>query len=516
MTIPVPEVAELRAISQRWGLDLADDQLAVFQTLIEGSLASYDQVDALYEASKPAAPQRESYRPDDADNPLGAWYYRCDIQESDQGPLAGRTFAIKDNTAVAGVPMMNGSRILEGYTPTVDATVVRRILDAGGRILGKSVCEDLCFSGGSHTPATGPVRNPWDTTRTSGGSSGGSGALVAAGEVDMATAGDQGGSVRMPSSWCGIPGIKPTWGLVPYTGAFPIEMTIDHIGPVARNMTDLATFLTVIAGPDGNDPRQGSAPSGVDYTAGLNDGIAGLKVGLVEEAFGWEDLSDPATDELIRREANRLIELGASVETFSMPIHREAFHIWSVIALDGAVWQMMRGNGYGMNYKGMFDPEQIEHSKRGWETNASQISQTLRLVLLLGEYSIGLNGGGAYGRASNLRGQINAAVDAALETYDVLCYPTLPFPAKEIPPSDAPIPDYVARALEMVPNTCVSNLTGNPDLTVPAAGGDGMPVGMSIVGKQWDEATLMRVGRAYEELVGGFALSPMAQSALSR
>ena len=275
MPIPAPELDDLRAISQRHGLGIGEGDLAIFQALITGALGSYEQVDAMYDASKPAMPERDSHRPDDADNALGAWYVRCDLQESDSGPLAGKTFAIKDNAAVAGVPMMNGSRIVEGYTPLRDATVVARILEAGGRILGKSACEDLCFSGASHTCATGPIRNPWDTSRTAGGSSGGSGALVASGEVDMAIAGDQGGSIRMPSAWCGIAGLKPTFGLVPYTGAYPIEWTIDHLGPMARNMADLATFLTVIAGPDGNDPRQPHAPSGVDYTAGLDDGIEG-------------------------------------------------------------------------------------------------------------------------------------------------------------------------------------------------------------------------------------------------
>ncbi len=514
MAIPVPDSRDLQAISDRWGLGLQNDQISTFQALIAGALGSYEHVDHMYEVSKPQSPVRESYRPDDADNELGAWYHRCDIQEQNEGPLAGSTFAIKDNTAVAGVPMMNGSRIVEGYTPTIDATVVRRILDAGGRILGKAACEDLCFSGASHTCALGPIRNPWDTTKTAGGSSGGSGALVAAGEVDMAIAADQGGSIRMPSAWTGTCGIKPTFGLVPYTGAYPIEWTIDHIGPIARNMIDLATFLTVIAGPDGNDPRQGQAPDGVDYTQDLEFGIAGLKVGIVAEGFGWEGVSDEASDALVEAEARRLAEAGAVVETFSMPPHRDAIHIWNVIATDGAMWQMIRGNGYGMNYRGLFDPEQIEHSKQGWETRAEEISETLRFVILCAEYSIGRNGGGAYARASNVRNQINTAVDKALETYDVLCYPTLPFPAKEIPSGDAPIEEYVARALEMIPNTCVSNVTGNPDLTVPVAGGQGMPVGMSFVGRQWDEAKLLRVGRAYEKMVGGFALAPMAQSTL--
>ena len=238
MTIPAPDLEELGAISERWGLGLGQDQLEIHQALVEGALGSYDHVDALYEDSRTEVPFRDSYRPDDSDNELGAWYVKCDIQDKETGPLAGRTFAIKDNAAVAGVPMMNGSRIVEGYVPTVDATVVRRILDAGGRIVGKAACEDLCFSGASHTSALAPIRNPWDTSRAAGGSSGGSGALVAAGEVDMAIAADQGGSIRIPSAFSGICGIKPTFGLVPYTGIYPIEWTIDHSPPGADDDND--------------------------------------------------------------------------------------------------------------------------------------------------------------------------------------------------------------------------------------------------------------------------------------
>jgi len=506
--IPVPEIEELRRISDKWGLNLGGEHLTAFQALIQGALGSYDIVDGLYESQRPSIPDRQSYRPDDADNELGAWYQRCSIKETDSGPLHGKTFAIKDNTAVAGVPMMNGSRIVEGYTPSVDATVVTRILEAGGEIVGKSVCEDLCFSGASHTAATGPVRNPWDPTRTSGGSSGGSGTLVAAGEVDMAIGGDQGGSIRMPASFCGAVGLKPTYGLVPYTGAYPIEFTIDHLGPIAMNVTDLATFLTAIAGPDGNDPRQANAPSDIDYADGLDDGIDGLKVGIVQEGFGWEDLSEQEVDSLVEASAHRLTEAGAIVSNVSIPEHRDAIHVWNVIATDGAAWQMIRGNGYGMNYQGLYDPEQIEHSLRGWQTNADQVSQTLKFVILCGEYMINRTGGGAYARASNVRPKIRAAINAAFDEYDLLCYPTLPIRATEIPASDAPIEEYVARALEMVPNTTVSNLTGNPDLTLPVALGDGLPVGMSLVAKPWGEATLLRAGRAYEQLAGGFKPSP--------
>ena len=179
-----------------------------------------------------------------------------EIQEATDGPLAGRTVAIKDNIMVAGVPMMNGSETLEGFVPTRDATVVTRLLAAGATITGKAVCEDLCFSGGSHTSRTGPVRNPWDPTRSAGGSSSGSAALVAAGAVDLAVGGDQGGSVRIPSAYSGTVGHKPTHGLVPYTGAFPIELTLDHLGPITRTVADAALMLGVLAGADGLDPRQ--------------------------------------------------------------------------------------------------------------------------------------------------------------------------------------------------------------------------------------------------------------------
>src|SRR5205085_6207754 len=205
----------------------------------------------------------------------------------------------KDNIEVAGVPMMNGSRTLEGFVPTRDATVVTRLLAAGATITGKSVCEDLCFSGGSHTSATGPVRNPWDVTRTTGGSSSGSAALVAAGEADLALGGDQGGSVRIPSAWCGTVGHKPTHGLVPYTGAFPIEFTLDHLGPITRTVADAALMLSVMAGPDGFDPRQRAGLPAQDYVGALSAPAAGLRIGVVTEGFGTP-VSQPGVDDAVR------------------------------------------------------------------------------------------------------------------------------------------------------------------------------------------------------------------------
>ena len=507
MAVPIPSIDELGAIAASFGLSPSNDDLAAYRELVAGSLGAYDAVEDLYQQQAPAVPERHSWRPEPADNPLGAWYRRCAVRERDDGPLAGRRVAIKDNTDVAGVAMMNGSATLEGFVPRSDATVVRRILEAGGEIAGKSVCEDLCFSGGSHTPATGPVRNPWDPSRSSGGSSGGSAVLVATGEVDMAIAGDQGGSVRMPAGWSGVVGIKATFGLVPYTGAFPIEYTIDNLGPIARTVDDVARLLSVIAGPDGMDHRQAGAPSGVDYTAGLERDPASLCIGVVAEGFGL-DSSEPEVDETVRAALARLEAAGAEVREISVPEHAWAPAVWSVIATEGAAWQMLRGNGYGLNHRGRYNPEIMQAFAEGWRRHGNEVSHSVKFVALCGQYTLNLLGGSCYAKAQNLRPLAKAGYDRALDSCDVLCYPTLPMRATPLPAEDCSIAEYVARALEMVPNTLPCSVTGHPTINVPAGLSDGLPVGMSFVARHWDETTALAAARAYESLVGGFPSPP--------
>ena len=260
------DVAEIAAA---YHLHLTKPDITSFRSLADAMLTSYDEVERRFAASLPARPSRSWRRPPAAENPLGAWYVTTQIRTRDDGPLAGRRVAVKDNIEVAGVPMMNGSSAVAGFVPRRDATVVTRLLDAGAVVTGKAVCENLCFSGGSHTAFTGPVFNPWDRGRSAGGSSSGSAALVAAGHADLALGGDQGGSIRIPASFCGVVGHKPTHGLVPYTGAFPIENTLDHLGPITRTVRDAALMLGVLAGPDGLDPRQQAHQHGPRAGRGL-------------------------------------------------------------------------------------------------------------------------------------------------------------------------------------------------------------------------------------------------------
>ena len=410
---------------------------------------------------------------------------------------------------MAGVPMMNGSRTVEGFVPRRDATVVRRLLDAGATIAGKSVCEDLCFSGASFTSQPGPVRNPWDESRNAGGSSSGSAALVATGAADLALGGDQGGSIRIPSSFCGIVGHKPTHGLVPYTGAFPIERTIDHLGPMARTVADTVLMLTVLAGVDGMDPRQPSDLDAVDYLASLSESASGLRVGVVREGFGTP-ASDAAVDGAVRGAIDVLGSAGLAVAEVSIPWHVDAMHVWNVIATEGAAYQMLDGNAFGMNTQGFYDPELIAHFARQRIERGAELSRTVKLVGLSGRYTFEVGGGKYYAMARQLVPELRAAYDAALNEHDVLVMPTLPYTATEIPPEDVSLPDYLATGLSMVGNTAPFDVTGHPACSVPAGLVNGLPAGLMIVGKKFDDATVLRVAHTYEQAVGGFPAPPVA------
>ncbi|HEX6452977.1 MAG TPA: amidase [Trebonia sp.] len=508
MAVTPPSDDEIAAIAERYGLGLGPEEVGEFRELIAGALESYDVVERLYAARVPEPPARKWQRPAEADNELGAWYVTTDIKGAGDGPLAGRRVAVKDNVAVAGVPMMNGSATVEGFIPRRDATVVTRLIAAGATIAGKAVCEELCFDGGSHTSRTGPVRNPWDRSKTTGGSSSGSAALVAAGHADMAIGGDQAGSIRIPSSFCGTVGHKPTHGLVPYTGAFPIENTIDHLGPITRTVRDAALMLGVLAGPDGLDPRQRfDTPSG-GYLEDLDGGVAGLRIGVLAEGFGIPGLSQPCVDETVHAAIATLEAQGADVRQVSVPGHRDGVHLWAVIGTDGAFTQMIEGNGYGMNVPGLYDPELIEHFARGRREHAASMSVTLKMTTLLGRYNLDRHGNRYYAMARNLALDLAAAYDAALADVDVLVMPTLPVVAFDIPSESTSPEEVLAISAGLMPNTCPFDVTGHPATSVPAGLSGGLPTGLMIVGQRFGDGMCLRVAQAYEAAVGGFPTPP--------
>src|SRR5437588_49865 len=497
MPVRLPSVDQLLEIAGSFGMTLTTEDAASFRGLMSGSIASYNRLDQLPEPKLPVKyPRTPGYRPGADENPLNAWYWKTEIQGSDKGILAGKRVAIKDNICVAGVPMMNGSQLLEGYVPEMDATVVTRILDAGGTIAGKAACEDLCFSGASHTCAGGVIRNPHNPAHSTGGSSGGSAALVAAGEVPMALGGDQGGSIRTPSSWCGVYGLKPTWGLVPTTGSMPISYSVDHCGPICASVEDVARLLTVIAGHDGWDTRTIAARTG-DYMGALGNPAKGLRIGVLREGFGHPE-SDPAVNETVRQTIAALGKAGIASDEISVPWHLDGPHVWSGIILEGAAEMMLKGYGVGNNIQGYYPLSMQEAFARGMGTRINDVSPTVKLVLMLGEYMHRNYHGRYHSKAQNLRVLLRRAYEQALEKFDVLVMPTIPFTATPIPPPDAPLGTAIDTALNMQANTCSFDVSGHPAFTVPCGFVNGLPAGLMMVGRHFEETTLIRLASAIE------------------
>ncbi len=499
MAVRRPSLEQFRELVSSLHMRMSDRELTQYLEQMEGSFQAYDRVDQLPDfLPEVVYPRTPGRRPDPQENPLNAWYVKTDIQGAASGPLRGRRVVLKDNISLAGVPMMNGASTLEGYVPDVDATVVRRVLDAGGVIAGKAHCEYFCLSGGSHTNATGPVHNPWRKGHIAGGSSSGCGALVGAGEIDLSIGGDQGGSIRIPAAFSGCYGMKPTHGLVPYTGAMPIEATVDHLGPITSSVADNALLLEVIAGDDGLDPRQ-YAPRTSRYTEALKQGIEGLRIGVVREGFNLPNAT-PGLDAKVKAAADKLGSLGARLVPVSVPMHLDGAAIWTPITLEGMQAQMMHGNGMGFNWRGLYSPSLLD-KHANWRARADELSPSLKLSMFVGEWFLRQHRGHYYAKAQNLSRRLRLAYDEALADVDLLLMPTLPMVAQRIPEPGAPLADIIARAFEMVVNTAPFDATGHPAMSVPCGLLEGLPVGMQLIGRHWDEFTIYRAAAAYERSV---------------
>ncbi|XP_032234642.1 amidase isoform X1 [Nematostella vectensis] len=500
--VRTPSLSRLADIAGDLGLDLTNEELQQYQEIMSGMFnTTFKKIHELAEPKLPIKyPRITGYRPSKSQNPLNAWYWCCDIQGAASGKLHGKTIAIKDNIPVAGIPMMNGSRILEGYVPDVDATVVTRVLDAGGRILGKSVCEDFCCSDESFSTATGPVLNPLDTTRSAGGSSSGSAALIASGVVDMAIGGDQGGSIRTPAAACGIVGLKPTYGLVPYTAISSIEMSHDHCGPMAKTVHDTALLLEAIAGLDkeGLDPRQPrDMPVQPVYTKRLTGVISGVRIGLLKE--GFSSLVEPDVNVMVRRSAERLQQLGAVVEDVSVPWHSLGADLLIPIFVEGGANTMFDrfGGSSGLAY---YNTHMQLAVARGLKTHTNDSAPTVKLTRMMARYLKEDYYGVFYSKSQNLRRELTRAYDEALSKYHVLIMPTVPKRTPKIPDGKVSIKEFVHTAFLQTCNTAPFDLSGHPALSINAGSSHGLPVGMMIVGRRFDDAMVLNVAHAYEKL----------------
>jgi amidase len=499
--IEAPTASELSALATALGFELDAAALAAFETLIPEFLAAYDQIEELQDRRWPPAAARTSWLPDERDDQLGAFLVCCSIREAEAGPLAGRTLAVKDNIAVAGMPSLNGSPLFEGWVPNEDATVVRRVLAAGATVVGKTKVPGFCFDGAGITCYPEPQpRNPYAPERLPGGSSSGSAVAVASGGVELALGTDTGGSIRMPASWSGCCGLKPTFGLVPLTGVLPLERSLDHVGPLAGTVADCAVLLEVLSGPDGLDERAQQEPA-QSYTDRIEAGLDGVTVGVLREGFGRPGISEPDVDAAVLDACTLLERTGARVIDCSVPLHRDAAAIWSGIAVQGSAYQMFSSDGVGSNHRGRYSPELAELFGRARRERATLLPATVKISLLLAEHLSRVATHRYYAKAQNLGLALRAAYDETLSHCDVLVLPTTPMQAMPRPTAPS-IEQTIRIAFGVLYNTAPFNISGHPALSVPCALANGLPIGLMIVGKRFEERTVLQVGAAYESARG--------------
>jgi aspartyl-tRNA(Asn)/glutamyl-tRNA(Gln) amidotransferase subunit A len=394
-----------------------------------------------------------------------------------RGPLHGIPIAIKDNYDTVGVATRNGSQVFADRMPAQDATTWARLRDAGAVLLGKTTMSEAAW--GVDFP---PVRNPWDVRRNPGLSSGGSGAAVGAGLCFMAMGSDTGGSIRIPAGLSGVVGLKATYGRVPRTGVMPHTWSLDHAGPLTRRVEDAALVLGVIAGHDTTDVGSANVPLG-DYLTGLRLDLHGMRIGLPREHF-W-DRMEPRVETVVRQAVRDLEKAGAHVTHVSIP------HMAGAL---GAILVTEMASVTAWHDKYLRSP-----------ARRAKYTPEVRALMDAGKFIFATD----FLKAQRLRRVLADEVRSAFRGIDVLATPTLPLCAWDVAESHVQIagqPEHVLHACWRY--TYPWNLTGLPALSVPCGFADGLPVGLQLVGRPFDEATILRVGHAYQEATHWHEMRP--------
>lgn len=495
-----PDEAEIERLARLDGIGLADGEAAELRPVIE-TLTDFA---GLLERLEPAlplpvpGPRDAGWVPTAAENPYNAFIRRCFVEGSGEGPLAGMTVGLKDNISLAGVPTTNASR-LTPYMPVHDAVAVERILAAGGTIVGKLNMDDFGASGLGETSAFGPARNPVDPTRSAGGSSGGSGAAVRSGDVDLALGVDQGGSGRIPAAFCGVVAVKATHGLVPSWGIAHIDHTIDFVTPIARTVEGAAVLLSVIAGDDWRDAQWvRAAPAPAAYADERDRGVVGLRVAVLEESADPQ-VCDEAVLANLEQAADTLRDEGAIVGRVSIPLWRDGLAIF--IPYIGHLFSdTFRTEGQGVGHLGAYDVHALEAFAQTRRRESKLLAQQVKAWLLADRHVHERWFSVPYARLQNARLALRRDVSAALAQWDLLLTPTLPLTAPRLLTRDASFADVSARtAARLCYNTAPLNLTGHPAISVPSGvDGDGLPTAAQIVAGAWGEQTAFRAAFALE------------------
>ncbi|GBD12230.1 Glutamyl-tRNA(Gln) amidotransferase subunit A [bacterium HR24] len=412
----------------------------------------------------------------------------------DVTPLTGIPAAIKDVICTLGVRTTCGSRMLENFVPPYDATVIVRLKRAGLVMVGKTNMDEFAMGSSGENSYFGPTRNPWDRERVPGGSSSGSAAAVAADACLYALGSDTGGSIRQPAALCGIVGLKPTYGRVSRYGLVAFASSLDQIGPMTKDVTDAALVLQAIAGHDPNDST--SAPVEVpDYAAGLVPDVKGLRIGVPREYMGEgveEGVRQAVTDAI-----ERLAEMGAEVDwEASLPSTPYALACYYIIAPSEASANLARYDGVKYGYSYTEGASMWENMER---TRQFGFGAEVKRRIMLGTYALSAGYYDAYYlKAQKVRTLIRREFESAFQRYDVLLTPVSPTPAFRLGEKlEDPLQMYLSDVF-----TIPVNIAGLPAISVPCGFSQGLPVGLQVIGRPFDEATVLRVAYAYEQAAG--------------
>jgi amidase/aspartyl-tRNA(Asn)/glutamyl-tRNA(Gln) amidotransferase subunit A len=486
-----------------FGFDLTDADAERFARSVNAELDGYAVVDDLAPAdAAESVDVTDVHHPPATADPHNAYVTRFTLVDDEpDGPLSGLDVAVKDNLAVAGVPMTCGSRVFEGVVPRRNAVVVDRLLAAGARIVGKANMDELAYGPTSETSAFGPVTNPADPTRVAGGSSSGSAAAVAEESADLALGSDTGGSVRIPASFCGVVGFKPTWGVVPRDGFVDLAPSLDHVGTLARDVETAALGLDVVGGYDSRDPASARA-SQTDVgtcAAALSAApdAADLSLGVPDEL-----LADHVSDEVRERfevAVSTLEDAGATVERVAVPTVADAVYVWNAIT-NVEFAAALRRRSLPLDRPGPYDLARLDATAASQSAAGVGFGDVVRERALVGAVLLDRYGGRHYTRARNTCARIADEFAAALDGHDALVAPTMPVVAPELgaqkPHSYG---DDDGLDVPLAFNTRPADLAGIPAVTVPD-GGDGLPVGVQFVAGRCEDRTVLQVARAFERV----------------
>ncbi|CAJ1226930.1 Asp-tRNA(Asn)/Glu-tRNA(Gln) amidotransferase subunit GatA [Lactiplantibacillus xiangfangensis] len=404
--------------------------------------------------------------------------------------MAGIPVAVKDNIVTKGLTTTAASKMLEHFVPVYDATVVEKMAANDAVIIGKNNMDEFAMGGSTENSAFKVTRNPWDVSRVPGGSSGGSAVAVASGQVPVAFGSDTGGSIRQPSSFNGVVGMKPTYGRVSRWGLIAFASSLDQIGPMTRTVKDNAAALNMIAGYDQHDGTS-SKREVPDFTAGLDGNIKGMKIGLPKEYM--DEGIDPKVREVINNAVKKFEELGATVEEVSLPNSRYGVSAYYIIASSEASSNLQRFDGirYGFRADDVKNLEDVYVRSR-----SEGFGDEVKRRIMLGTFSLSAGYYDAYfHKAGQVRTMIINDFNKVFEDYDMIMGPVAPTPAFKIG-------DEISDPITMYMNDVLTipvNLAGLPGMSVPAGFADGLPVGLQLIGKAFDESTLYKAGYAFEQ-----------------